>query len=262
VRREVVQRLLGITDHSSLYAAGNEGRIREYYTNLLNGNYNEYRLRPGNRNYRFLTRSIVIKQNQGLLDRINWFRDEFGVKAIHLVRHPIAVALSREQLPLLLGFQNCELREQFTADQLWQADRIIREGDHLECGVLAWCLHHAPALRDHVDETLLISYEHTLLQSEIVLQNILNFLDISSEPKEIIKYLNRPSGVMRKSDVETRRMHAENCSASILASKWRSKVDQDEEARLLELLELFEVPIYQAGQDLPMAWRGHSFDGD
>lgn len=262
VRTKFVKENLEIDDFPSLYAASNQAKISDYYNDLFHGKHSELKLRPGNRFYRPYTTRIVIKQNQALLNRINWVVDEFNVRAIHLVRHPIAVALSREELPLLAGFKACDLRKCFTVEQLALADQIIADGSHLEKGIIAWCLHHAPALWAHRGDTLLLSYEHCVLEPETVLRNLLDFLGEDGDLQKMKDLAKRPSGVIHKSDVKTQKLLHSGQGRNGIIDKWRSKVDPSTEAQLLQILKVFGVDIYHTASSIPSAWRESEFNGN
>lgn len=251
VRKPVPARELGLTSYGELYASANRTRIENYYEALLAGKITDFKLRPGQANYRPLTSRLVVKQNQYGLDRIEWFAQRFRIKPVHLIRNPIAVALSREVLLLLPDFKNCELRDRFSWEQLSFADRLIDRGSHLEQGVLAWCLHHAPALWDHKPDWFVISYEHCLLEPEKTLDALARFLGEGNLVERMQKKLSKPSKVIRKSDKETQAMVSNHASPLAIAQKWRKKVDRQEASDLLGILKVFSLNTYIDGDDLP-----------
>lgn len=261
VRSGWVRSELGLDTFSELYAECNAPQLQAYYAKLLRGGYSALKLRPGLKFYRPFTNRIVVKENQACLDRIDWFEDTFGVQIIHLIRHPIPVALSREVFPLLEQFDRCELRSQFSEEQLQFADDIIASGTHLQKGVLAWCLHHAPALLDHRPSRFLVSYEHCVLYPDQVVTNLAKFLGDAGFSEAMRQQCNKPSGVIRKSDSETQRLLGGDRKPGEIVSKWRRKVSEESEAKVLEILTLFGVPIYTCGQNLPSDWMGSSLDG-
>lgn len=250
VRRPWVQAQLGISEFHELYGAAAAAEIAHYYQKLFSGGYAELKLRPGNRYYRPLTRRIVVKENQAGLDRIPWFEDTFGVGIIHLLRHPVAVALSREVFPLLEGFHKCALRERFSAEQLRCADAVVAEGSHLERGVVAWCLHHLPALRNHRESWLQLTYEETVLCPERVVEALADKMHLPDKAK-MMAQINMPSQVLRKSDAETQALLKGGDARKRLVSKWLQKVSADEKQRVAELLNIFGVSLYSGHEALP-----------
>ena len=172
VRSQWVRKQLRVNTFADLYGDAATPKIYKYYRKIFDGKLPDLKLRPGLPFYRPLTRRIVVKENQAGLDRLSWFEDTFGVRIVHLLRHPIPVALSREVFPLLEGFSECDLRKQFSTVELELADRIIRKGSHVQKGVLAWCLHHVPALRNPRDSWLTLTYEDTVLNPRDVIQQL------------------------------------------------------------------------------------------
>ena len=255
LRKPVPARELCLSSYADLYAASNLDKVESYYREVIAGRVPEFKLRPGQPHYRPITHRLVIKQNQALLNRIDWFEQTFGIKSVHLIRHPIAVALSREVFPLLPDFHRCELREAFTAEQLVLADRLIESGSHLEQGVLAWCLHHGPALWQSQSSWLLISYEECVVRPDQVLESLANFLNEPDAVERMRRNLSRPSKVMGKSDAETQEMVASEEGRANIVSKWRKKVAPEEEAHLLGILRQFDLDTYVVDEDLPTIGR-------
>lgn len=250
VRSDVAEKWLGNISHADLYDPQMEGKIQQYYDAILNGHCAELKLRPGLEYYRYRTNRIVIKENQGGLDRIPWFEDTFGLKIVHLLRHPIPVALSREVFPLLNEFANCALRSRFTAEQLDLVDMVIQSGSHIEKGVVAWCLHHMPALQDARDSWLTITYEETVLNPESVIQRIVPYLGLSNG-EALKEQLNKPSGVTRKSDAETQKMLSSGEARERLVSKWESVVTLESRNRCQDIFDVFGLTLYRADSIYP-----------
>lgn len=250
IRLPWIQGRLGITDFSDLYGKKADERLWHYYHDLLKGRLWEFKLRPGLRFYRPITRRIVIKQNQGALDRIGWIEDNFGIRAVHLLRHPIAVALSRKVFPLLPVFGRCALREQFTAAQLSLADRVIASGSHLEKGIVAWCLHHVPALRQARPSWTVVTYEETVLNPELAVDRLATNLGLPNRQR-LLRSISRPSQVTRKSDWVTQKILYEKVNRRQLISKWKARVSADDRIKVQSILAAFKVHVYSADSCLP-----------
>lgn len=250
VRSEWVRSELGIDAFAGLYAECNAPQLQAYYTKLLRGGYSALKLRPGLKFYRPFTNRIVVKENQACLDRIDWFEDTFGVQIIHLIRHPIAVALSREVFPLLEQFDRCELRSQFSEEQLHLADDIIESGTHLQKGVLAWCLHHVPALRAERPSWVRISYEETVLQPERVIDRLINDLNLPDRER-MEKQIIEPSQVTRKSNRETQKLLSGRENRECLIHKWTKRVSPQDLQEVDSILKAFHVSVYSAFSALP-----------
>ena len=250
VRSKWVQQQLGIHTHADLYDAASLVKVERYYRQILAGKFPELKITPGKPFYKFKTNRIVVKENQGLLNQIPWFEDTFGAQVVHLLRHPIPVALSREAFTMLQGFAHCAVRERFNANQLKFADRIIAEGKHLNCGVLAWCLHHCPALADERASWLTITYEETVLQPDRVIDRLVDSLKLQSAER-VKDQSTRPSRVVGKSNLQTQQLLASGTSRELLVQKWKKQVSVTEIAAVQEILDVFELKLYSADQFLP-----------
>lgn len=250
VRLPWVRQRLGLDSFGALYGQNADKQIRDYYKNICAGRYPELKLRPGQRYYRPITRRIVVKENQGCLDRIPWFEDTFDARIVHLLRHPIPVALSREVFPLLADFQSCRLRDRFTVEQLRLADDLIAHGSHLQQGVLAWCLHHVPALQDRRATWVQLTYEETLLQPAAVIKELAEKLFLSDTAR-MLAQISKPSLVTRKSDPATRALLEQGADAQALICKWLPRVSLDERKRVEDILQVFTVTLYSAHHPEP-----------
>lgn len=250
VRLPWVRQRLGLDSFGALYGQSADKHIRDYYKNIFAGRYPELKLRPGQPYYHPITRRIVVKENQGGLDRIPWFEDSFNANIIHLLRHPIAVALSREVFPLLADFQSCALRERFTVDQLRLADDLIAHGNHLQQGVLAWCLHHVPALQDRRPTWVQLTYEQTLLHPTAVIKELAEKLHLPDTAR-MLEQISKPSLVTRKSDPATRALLEQGADAQALICKWLPRVSLNERKRVEDILQVFTVKLYSAHQPEP-----------
>lgn len=253
VRSQFVRRELGVERFSELYDPANLDSIEGYFQKILEGRFTELRVWPWERGYSFNTNRIIVKLNQALLNRMDWFVDRFSIYAVHLTRHPIAVARSRVEFPLLNQFKNCQLRDEFDREELALADKIILSDDRLEQGVLAWCLHHGPALRaESSRNSLLTSYEQCVLQPEETFADLLSFLGRNDELELVLRASKVPSSVIRKSDAYTQSILGAGYCPEEIVGKWRNHVSPSQEKDLLSILKVFKIDRYVFGQDLPV----------
>ena len=251
VRRAVASRELGTDRFCDLYGEGGWRIIEPYYQRLLSGEIPEYRPLPGEWFYRFRLRRSVFKQNQGGGDLLDRMEARLGFKIIHLIRHPIAVAVSREVHPLLDEYGACALRGYFSDAQNYLADRIIEKGSHLEKGVLAWCLHHIPALNASVKDGLILSYENAVLDPDSTVEKLASFLEVA-DPDLMRSSIQEPSNVIGKSDAKTQALLSSAVNRGQLVSKWRDRVGEQEECELMEILAEFSCELYRAGEDMSL----------
>lgn len=253
LRSSSVRRHLGISDWVQLYNRDSEPLMRRYFEGLCSGRLGFMNPRPSLRQFRPVTRRIVFKLLHCGEDRISWFRDTFNGRIVILLRHPIPVTLSRTVYPRLRAFLESDYRRHFTSDQVAFGHRIIDTGSKLEQGVLDWCLQNAVPLKQAEPDWIVVTYEQLLLEPEFVIRRFASELDLP-DLDAMRQRLNVPSLTVRKSDQETARVVREPDSrerTQFLLEKWRSKVNPAEEARLMEILRVFDIDAYAAGALLP-----------
>jgi len=253
LRNPSVRRHLGISDWVQLYNRDSEPLLRRYFEGLCSGRLRFMNPRPSLRRFRPVTHRIVFKLLHCGEDRISWFRDTFNGRVVFLLRHPIPVSLSREVYPRLPAFLTSDYRRHFSAEQLAYAQRIADSGSKLERGVLDWCLQNAVPLKQAEPDWILATYEELLLEPRSAIERFVAGLDLP-DADAMLRSVNVPSRTVNKSDRETARMLREPDSRQRtlwLLEKWRAKVAPDEEARAMEILKVFEIDAYAAGEVLP-----------
>ena len=251
LRNPLVRRHLDITEWRDLYDPSAGPLLERYFQGFCSGQLNFMNPNPLRRYYRPVTHRIVFKIIHGGEDRINWFRDMFNGRIVYLVRHPIAVSLSREVYPTLHAFLESDYRQHFSEEELEYARGILDTGTKLERGVLSWCLQTAVPLRDATADWATVSYEQLVLDPQPVIAYLADKLALP-RPERMVRRLGVPSAVKSKSDDETRQvLERETSRRNWLVEKWRTQVGEEEEARLMKMLERFEIDVYKPGDVLP-----------
>lgn len=253
IRLPLVRKYLGATSWSDLHDPELTPRMEEYFRAHIEGRLHFLDPIPTRSNvYRFFSRRIVFKIVHGGEERIGWFRDTFNGRIVYLLRHPIAVSLSRKQSPRLDAYRRSKYRRYFTSDELRLADRIIERGTKIERGVLSWCFEHAVPLRQRSTDWIVLTYEQLVLEPEPVVDLLVTTLELPDRER-MVRALPRASNVKGKSDAATQALleHEDEASRRKLVTKWRSHVGTREESKCMELLEAFGIHAYRAGDDLP-----------
>lgn len=253
IRNPFVRRYLGFSEWQQLYRNTDEGdRLHQYFDGFCNGQLGFKNPRPFYRYYRPFTNRIVFKIIHGCEHRLNWFRDTFDGRIVYLVRHPIAVSLSREEFPTLRALISSEYREHFTSDQLRFAEQIYGSGSKLERGVLSWCLQTAVPLRAATDDWVVASYEQLILDPVPIVRQLETKMHLP-KPERMLEQLATPSRSSHKSDRSTQQILDADprIRAEHLVGKWRDRVSAAEERQVMEILSRFDIDIYQAGESLP-----------
>ena len=251
LRNSRVRQHLGVSEWQDLYAQNATVALQSYFQAFCDGRSGFMNPSPLRKPYRLFTRRIVFKVIHGGEDRINWFRDTFNGRVVLLLRHPIAVSLSREVYPRLRTFLSSDYQRHLTKDQLDYALRIYDTGTELERGVLSWCLQNAIPLRAATDDWVVVSYEQMVLEPQPLLMHLAEKLELP-EPGRMLERLAIPSRVKTKSDAETQQVLEDATSRrSWLIEKWRGQVGGAEERRAMEILNRFELDVYIPGDLLP-----------
>ncbi|WNJ19754.1 sulfotransferase domain-containing protein [Pontibacter sp. G13] len=257
IRTEHIRKYLKVEDWADLYEPETLPRIQSYLNAIVTGK-KEVGFRnafPFKDNYRLITKRIVFKVLHACEDRINFIRDEVGGKMLVLLRHPIPVSLSREYYPRLEAFLDTAYNRHFTDEQLAFARNIVQNGSKLEKGVLSWCLQNMVPLRDRQDDWVVLTYEQLTLNPAPIIDLLCDVLELD-DPEKVKANLNKPSGSTHKSDKATQeRLKAAKKTGdddrTWMVEKWRKKVNEEEEAHLMEILKVFDIDAYEAGSFLP-----------
>ena len=260
LRSSRVRQHLGVSEWQDLYAQNATLALQSYFQAFCEGQSGFMNPSLLRRPYRPFTRRIVFKVIHGGEDRIHWFRDTFDGRVVLLLRHPIAVSLSREVYPRLRAFLSSDYQRHLTKDQLDYALKVCETGTELERGVLSWCLQNAIPLRAATDDWAVVSYEQMVLEPQPVIMHLAYKLELP-EPGRMLERLTTPSGVKAKSDAETQQVLEDATSRRAwLIEKWQRQVSEAEERRAMEILERFELDVYSPGDLLPAErlWIGPS----
>lgn len=247
-----VSRYLEIATWRELYSKEAEPKLYKYFHSFCTGRLRFKNPNPFRRYYRPITSRIVFKEIHGGAERLNWLRDTFNGRIVLLVRHPIAVTISRNAYQTLDAFLHSDYSHYFTQEEREFAQELNESGTKLQRGVLAWCLQNAVPLRTATDDWAVLSYEQLVIDPEPVIAHLAEKLELS-KPERMKRRLAVPSGVKAKSSVETQRFleRKQFGRRSWLIEKWREDVDASDEAGAMSILERFDLNLYSAGEILP-----------
>jgi len=254
IRNPMVRRYLGINNWIDLYNNNYLEKIKIYFEKIIKGKLKHLGSNPFDKNFRFITNRIIFKIIHGCEDKINWFKENFNCEIIFLIRHPIAVSLSRRSYPRLTSFIKSDYSKNFSENQINISKRIIRNGSKLERGVLSWCLQNAIPLKNIKDNMLLFTYEQLVSEPKKVFKNfkkILSFIEIS----KILNRISEPSWSVKKhSNKQTQIFFNRNNNINnkdYLLKKWKKQITREEEKSLFKIIESFNLDIYEVGNEMP-----------
>jgi len=256
LRHPTVKRATGIASWREMDSAAGATKLERYFRDICSGRLHSADSLPFRGKYhRFRTDRIVFKLLHGAEGLIGELAAKCNARVVILLRHPIAVSLSRESFPRLSAFRNGDAAAGFSAGQLRLADRVIASGSHLEKGVLTWCFQNSISLRGLQPDWTVVSYEQLVLDPEPVVAHLAERLELIDQAL-ILSRLTEAAGNQGKSDASTRQLLAEQASGRLdkrraLVEKWRSQVTSAQEAAAMALLPAFGLDAYRAGRLLP-----------
>ncbi len=245
LRTPRVKQYLGMSDWTALYNRNNRDTVYAYLRGLSSGRISFLNPVPTNSFYRPFTHRTVFKMIHGGEDQLEWMVDQLNGHAIVLLRHPLAVSLSRKVLPRLEAFVHSDYRHNYTESVIKAAHDLIARGTFLEKGVLSWCFQNSLPLRVQSDSVTVITYEQLVLEPEKVVRYLnrrIGFGDV----ERILRQVVIPSGTVKSSTPETRSA-IESGDREYMISKWKKKINEQEERELMKILDLFDLDIYQSG---------------
>ena len=266
IRHADIRRELNISDWPDFYEEDALQMVEAYFSSLsADGFHNNIRgphlLDP---HYEWTTNRIVFKILHAGEHEIEWFRQHFRGQIVYLLRHPIPVSLSRDDLPRLDSFLKTSFRENFSQEQLKYADRVHRKGNHLEKNMLDWCLQNSLPLKRSADKMNIVTYEQLVIQPEPVVSYLAEALQLD-DPDTIMHQLSSSSRSTKKSTKEnqqTLKKLQSHDDRSLIIKKWKNKISDSGEEHLMEALAHFEIDVYQTGKILPKkeVWIGDGYE--
>ncbi|GAB6099419.1 hypothetical protein JCM16358_12980 [Halanaerocella petrolearia] len=238
---------------SEIYGSSNrEKKFLDFFSRIIKG-----RLSVGQQKFKhifrgefdYFTNRRVFKILRGK-DLINEFEEEFGVKVVYLLRHPIAVALSlvKENMEGRVRhyLNNKEYREQFLNQELIEfSNSILKNGSKFEVRILQWCIENLPPLKFSENKNwLIISYEELVIEEEKSLNKLYQELNLDDLDK-LYKQVGRPSRTT--ADTKARKFINKNDKESLI-KKWKNKISDSDEEKAFAILDKFKIDIYQPDQ--------------
>jgi hypothetical protein len=255
LRKPAVARRLGLDDWAKLNDSVHLPQMKAYLDAFLENRYSGAfkGLRPGLPYYRFVTNRIAFKILFACEHRLDWLAQTLRARLVLLIRHPLPVALSRQDLPRLEAFITSEYRKSLSAHQIRLAEETVRRGDPLEKAVLDWCLQYAVPLERFRNDFLLLTYEQLVLRPEPALDALATHL-VLDDVDRMRTRVDHPSASVSKSSAETVGFLQErknNEDRQWLIDKWRPRIPQAREESLMRLVNDFGIDIYRSGESVP-----------
>ncbi|MFW6015827.1 MAG: sulfotransferase domain-containing protein [bacterium] len=244
--------------------------IKEYISKIKNGKILNSR-RYGNlfsKNHNFITDRTVIRYLRSCA-LIDWFCDNFDDYTIFLSRHPIPTSLSR----LKIWNRNDKIKywgyyiEDFlksdyytstflTNDLLKYVNYKYKVSNDLEKFVLSWCLEFLPIMKKmnklkKNNNFIILTYEEMVLNTDKVIQLLSNKLQLDNRDR-MFRQAKIPSTTVRHSDENTRiKFENGDYGQRYLIEKWKKEIDINQEKKIFEIIDKFNIDMYNYGNVLP-----------
>lgn len=235
---------------------GREARLGPYLDALFDNRLGIGSPSPFTPQHRFRTSRVVCKVLRAH-DLLPWIEARYDARIVVLVRHPIAVAVSRRAHPLLGVLLDSDewCARHLDGDERARARDVAAHGGPLERMVLDWCLQLRPVLRAERRTWFCVHYEDLLVHPDAAIDALADALGLDDR-----EAMHRQNGVPSRStflsDDETRRRLEAGDEREFLLAKWRSRVDDAQERGLLELAASFGVDLYAPGRGAPVRRLG------
>lgn len=251
LKEDFLRRKSSISGFEELYNSSSRDKVIDYLRLFCIGNHHFLDPSPLRKYYRLVTNRMVFKIIHGGEIFINDIAEKCNGKVIFLIRHPIAVSLSRKTLPRLNVLCSAQILQQFSPSQQKLAQDIQTKGTFLEKGVLSWCIQNQLALRQRRPDWLVITYEQLTVEPKPIIEALVENLGLS-HPERIWQQLNIPSAVKVQSEQKAVEMMAgEQQQRRLLIERWREKVLPEEASRLMQIAADFELDVYTNNNSYP-----------
>ena len=170
-----------------------------------------------------------------------------------LVKHPVPVTLSREELPRLKAFQRSEFRHHFNQQQLLLAETITQNGTEFEKGIVSWCFQNTLLLNSG-QGNLIVTYEEMVTNRACMISKIASFLKLP-DPKKMTRRSKKASGSTEKSTKKNQRLLKKVANGAAesqqLIEKWKQQTTPEMIEQAQHILDVFEIDIYRASEFMP-----------
>jgi hypothetical protein len=148
----------GINGFKELYTEEVREKVVSYFKGFVEGKHHFMNPNPLRKHSRLFTSRIVFKVIHGGEFFINDIAQQTNSKIVYLLRNPIAVALSRQQIPRTEELTSDFVLSKFSSDEQRFAKEIISNGSDMEKKIMLWCLQNKFALQQRTSNWLVLSY--------------------------------------------------------------------------------------------------------
>jgi len=259
IRSNVVKKQLnkiGIYSWSDIYNKGFKQKLLKYKV-LQNGylkgrnpkilDLKRWRNGIFSNEFNFFSNRLVFKILHACEDEIDLIKNNFNCDVIFLIRHPIAVSLSRTVSPRLEYFIGSDYSNNFSSKVIKESKNIFKKGNDLERKVLSWCFQNSVPLKKHNKHFTLITYEQLVTNNEMMIDFICQKFDLNSKRKlsNIIKNASKTSSINKSN------FNYDKSFKNTNIASYKEKINDCQEKKLMDILKLFDIDIYSYSNTMP-----------
>ena len=185
---------------------------------------------------------------------IDWFAQRQPCQVLFMPRHPAAQVFSvlstQWKFSLATYFAKPEfLAQYFTAAQIQLGEKMIKEGNSWQQGIVTWILEVYFPLYLAKQKILRLTYEELTLDPVTVLNRISQELNLKQTDK-IIDRMKRPSWSSIISTESSRQLVQKGDRNGIIR-KWQEQITPEQIRQAQSILEVFNIDIYSMDDPMP-----------
>lgn len=166
---------------------------------------------------------------------LKWIKKNFNeLSMIFIIRHPIAVALSRQKLSWDTYLDVFLSQEDLLEDYLFEfKDQIeaAKKRNEFEKNIFHWCIENYVPLKQFAESDIYIAYyEDFCIHPEREVQKMFKYLGKEYNSK-VLKKIDHPSATSRRGSAIMK--------GADLIKSWKNKVDEEQIKKAGDILENF-----------------------
>ena len=253
IRNVNIASALGTSKWADLYSENYTEVQKKYFREIILNKHLFLNGSPFRKYYRPISSRIVFKIiNAGELIA-NDIAEASKSKLIYLIRHPIAVSLSRNQLPRFDALTNASIDKELSLEEIEAIKKYKYDNNHLIKATLSWCIQNKLALNRSNKNWIIFTYEQLVVNPDPIIKLLSKELDFKKSER-IYSNLKIPSAVTVQSTPDTKNFIKEASEYDII-NKWHKQVDKRTLDTIQKILKTFDLDIYDTETSMPKKYK-------
>lgn len=199
------------------------------------------------------------------IHKLNYLLDELAMHFqhehfIYFLRHPLSHSFSRIRNQWTTyhdQFIHAEkVKANIPKDRIQQITKIFNSGNELEKFVVSWCLEnftffHLLKKQALPENVIYLSYEELVMDLENVIPHLCSKTGVPFSD-DMIHVAGKPSrGIVHSTKITKIQIREGQVKQHI--NQWRKHISPEKEKKAFDILSLFNITYYQAGENLPVS---------